>query len=319
MLRYNLTEVNEEVFFAVNSAIQLVLFFLFALPTLVLCCLCVIALLLAKAINWQIRVVLINVFAAEIVASITRSTTMLHYPAVALADGGPTIASVEVCKVFIALFILVSCTQLPSITLYAIMVYLFVKYNSKKLKWYVIIPYISIDWIVSLVLGISYASMANTFNDAGFCGSLPNSFFFATLVIIWLVAISSTITTLIFAFLTIWYIKHNILEENKEIKKAIAKNLFFFSIGTVMIVIINVITTIHNNVVTRGVAATPRSITIKLAVIYIITLVVVLLGLSTPVVALIILKPIRDALKQVQKKICSTCKKNTVQPADEVE
>ena len=41
-------------------------FVLIAVPAFVLCVLCVAALLIAKEINWQMRVILINIFAADV-------------------------------------------------------------------------------------------------------------------------------------------------------------------------------------------------------------------------------------------------------------
>ena len=58
--------VDPELFLPVNSAVHAILFAVFTLPTIIMVGVLVLALLLAKAIHLEMRVVLVNVLAAEI-------------------------------------------------------------------------------------------------------------------------------------------------------------------------------------------------------------------------------------------------------------
>ena len=60
-MELNLTGVDLDIYYSINSSIQVGLFFLIVLPALILILLCVVALLFAKNINWPIRIVLINI------------------------------------------------------------------------------------------------------------------------------------------------------------------------------------------------------------------------------------------------------------------
>ena len=60
-MELNLTGVDLDIYYSINSSIQVGLFFLIVLPVLILILLCVVALLFAKNINWPIRIVLINI------------------------------------------------------------------------------------------------------------------------------------------------------------------------------------------------------------------------------------------------------------------
>ena len=61
---------------------------------------------------------------------------------------------------------LLKCTSL-----YAVSVYVFIKHGDKKLKWYIIIPYIVVTWIVvTLTVGVPpYLRDCGTQNVKGFC------------------------------------------------------------------------------------------------------------------------------------------------------
>ena len=78
-----------------------------------------------------------------------------------------------------------------SIALYAVMVYVFVKYSRNKLKWYVLIPFITISWTITILLGSIPFIQDWEFTDN--CrildrdSSLPSN----TTVLIWLFQITS--------------------------------------------------------------------------------------------------------------------------------
>ena len=79
-MAFNLTGVDPEMFFAINTAVHVSIFSLLTVPTIILCVLCVVALLLTKEIHWKIRMVLINVLAAELVYTLGATAMYLGYP-----------------------------------------------------------------------------------------------------------------------------------------------------------------------------------------------------------------------------------------------
>ncbi len=58
----NITGFDPQLFFAVNTGVQATFFTIFTLPTFILCGVCLVALLFAKTIHLEMRVVLINIF-----------------------------------------------------------------------------------------------------------------------------------------------------------------------------------------------------------------------------------------------------------------
>ena len=66
-MAFNITGiVNQEDFFIVNTAIHVSLFCALTLPAMILCVVCIAALIFAKDVNWPIRVLLINILAADL-------------------------------------------------------------------------------------------------------------------------------------------------------------------------------------------------------------------------------------------------------------
>ena len=55
------------------------------------------------------------------------------------------------CKVSLSSFVAVTTQTFMAGALYAISVYIFIKYGEKKLKWCVVIPLAAISWIVTFV------------------------------------------------------------------------------------------------------------------------------------------------------------------------
>ena len=63
---FNLSGVDISKYYDINTAVSISLFLILVLPPLLLCVLCVLALVFAKEINSKIRLLLINIFAVEI-------------------------------------------------------------------------------------------------------------------------------------------------------------------------------------------------------------------------------------------------------------
>ena len=79
-MSFNLTGVDLDLYNSIHSGIQFGIFFLIVLPALILILLCMVALLFAKSINWPIRIVLINIYAAEICFWLGVTVLLLGFP-----------------------------------------------------------------------------------------------------------------------------------------------------------------------------------------------------------------------------------------------
>ena len=304
---FNLTEVNENTFLAANAAIHVLFFVILTLPTVILCGLAITALLPASTINWQMRASLLNIFVAEIVSSIAMGVSLLGYSVRALSDG---INDIAVCRLVITLFIAVSCTKITSITLYAIMAYLFVKYDGKKLKWRFVLLCMLITWIFSISLGILHiGNLENVLEDSSFCVSTLSSVFAAALILAGLVTLSCAVVATTMAILAKCYVYHYPMDEDFELKGAIANSSFFLAFGMVLSAAVNLFALLRfldSNTLKAA------SIVTRLILAYIGALLVMVPSLLTLVIAMIVLKPLRNALKKTCNIACSCCKMNVV-------
>ena len=122
--------------------------------------------------------------------------------------------------------------------LYAVMVYVFVKYGSQKLKWHAIVPYIGITWMVAIAISIFPSIKASSLNSNGFCimeeHILSSSGFAASVLFVVGENFVSLIATIVFSLLTYCFLKKSALQENVEMKKAVAKILLYFVISVII-------------------------------------------------------------------------------------
>ena len=132
---FNFTNVSEEIIFASNTAIK-VIFSVLMLPAIILCGLCVLALLSASAIKWVVRVPLLNIFAAKIINVLAYASSMLAYPILVYLNG---IDDASLCKVIGFQFFIINSAYISSHCLYAIVVYIFIKDSKKKLTWFIVV------------------------------------------------------------------------------------------------------------------------------------------------------------------------------------
>ena len=101
-----------------------------------------------------------------------------------------------------------------------------------------------------------------------------------------------------FSLLTYCYVKKNTLQDNVEVKKAIIKNLIYLAVS----VIASLITDVAPTFIPYIMVSDSRFIYMIL-LHYIFDTIIIVTNLSTPIAAIIILKPIRDALKGGIKKL----------------
>ena len=315
MSSVNITGFDRELFVAVNSTLHIGIFFLLCLPNIILCVLCVAALVLAKGINWKIKTAIINIFAAEFALSISSIFIYLGYPIRASYNDGDISCYID------GFFLLTgTLSNVTAITFYSISTYVFIRYGAKKLSWYVIVTFIAVSWIASVVImlvliilaSVVYNSNGLQRNTDGFCAfsftgtnqALNTiSELFAAAVIIELITCLILIAT--FSFLTFRYVKKNTIQENSAIKKAIVKNLLYLSLKVFIVMTCHGVLFGFNAL--RPIFEENTAVYLYIALQYVIYFCLFeILSLATPVVSLITLRPLRVAIKQrvAKYKIC---------------
>ena len=302
---------NSNTFFTVNSVLNIALLLIVAF-VIFLDVLCVIALLLAKTLKWQIRAVLINSITADLVSEVGTSILYIGYPLRA-----NLVANVSSCRIADGFVTVGYLSTSAAEALYAIVVYTFIKYGIKRLKWYVIVIYISVSWVFHTTLGVlipaEVIDFGNTVRYDSFCAYEPvfeDSFSLA-------LSVSTTAETILglslvvtFCTLTYCYIKRNASEENTSIKKAVAKTLLYSTIKVSFRVVVSLVSV----VILVGLSSnfsTRTATFIDTTYFYIMELVLQAIALLTPVTAILILKPLRDAFGEMKEKVCSCCCKRT--------
>ena len=206
------------------------------------------------------------------------------------------------CQLFISFYAIAGLLKFSATSLYAVSVYVFIKYGDKKLKWYVIVPYIVVVWIVvTLTVGMPpYLEEYVTQNTIGFCTanifSAPYIGMAASLTVGVMLFLS---IELIFCILTVVYMKRNVLEGNISVKKTVAKILGYMAAVSVLSFINSIPPyffgmIIHVNIVLPG-----RDFVAFLAGVYMTHTFINITALPKPIVTIILLKPVHDAIKTI--------------------
>ena len=287
-------------------------------PALVLSVLTTLAFLLAGDMNKKIRALLINIFVAEIVLCLRLSVNFLAYPIRQIFEIGGTVL-VSLCRLQISLGIIAVLAKVGSITLYAVMVYIFIKYNIKKVKWFILAMPIAATWVIAIGFCIPVAARPRDgANDIiifdGFCLENLESEeefearrrqFTIQLVVGWLlqgVFCGGIIIT--FCLLLLYFMKKTSVSEGS--KRAIAKNLLFLSADALLSIFVGVVLP----TVSLLAAPDPSNMDVRRGYIQasvqeqISTTILSLVSLYTPLVTIVLLKPVRDATRQLVVKCC---------------
>ena len=292
-MAFNLTGIDVDLYFAVNTSVSILLFGLVVLPTLILCMLCVLALFLAKDLVWQMKAPLINIFAAEVCNWLALSLIFVGFP----VRESLGLEADPACFVAISLAIVTAVQKMTATTLYAIMVYIFLKHSVRKFKWQVIVTCIAVSWVVSLGLSIfPYFPEFGSFNNNGFCEVEPGSVL-ATVsgLAVLLQGLICVIIIITFTILTYCYTKKNALEDNTAVKKAIARNLQYLMISAIISYVFNTVPAFFPLI---RAAAAEEGVIVVILTNYILRLFLNLPTVATPVVTIIILRPVRVAMQQ---------------------
>ena len=293
----NFSNVNSSLYFACNTAANILLFLVMILPPKFLCLMCIFALFFSREINSKIRLLLVNIFTAEICNWISYTVLTVGWPVRFLSQ--ETIS----CKMFIGSFIASGIQKFVSGAIYSVSVYIFIKYGDRKLKWKVILPIIISTWLVTIVISIlPYFLAERVKNVHGFCSFDPSFSLFITAGSgILAVAIILLVVELIFCVLSTIFIKRNVLEESSEVKKAITKVLAFNFISSIMSFVNSVVPFLGP--VLRS-ALVNDDLTGIMVINYVVRIIFNIPAIATPFIAILLLKPVRLALKAIPKKLC---------------
>ena len=276
-----------------------VLYVISYLPNKILGGVYLVALLRAKRIDSKMKAILINNFVPDLLISISGFGFYALHPYRAYS----AIDRSQSCSIsFITIFIgQLSNTLAPP--LFAVAVYVFVKYNIKKLKWSVIICYIVVSWSISL---IGVVPLAVDYEDViivdGFCEYSPDSladYIPFTLYVLGLVF--CICVTILFDILNYCYVKSNSLSTSTDspdpTKKALVKLLVFDVLkGCTLMLQIFVFLYAFLSPVSFGAV---EGNVVSTVVFYLVSFFYGLTILLGPIVAVALLKPVRDALKQM--------------------
>ena len=127
---------------------------------------------IARDLVWQVKMLLINIFAVEICNWLGQAILFVGFPVRQSLE----LEADPACGVAVSLFIVTALQKMSATAIYAIMVYVFLKYGVKKLKWQVICTCIAVSWVVSLGMGtLPNLPEFGLFNNNGFCETDPGS------------------------------------------------------------------------------------------------------------------------------------------------
>ena len=165
---------------------------------------------------------------------------------------------------------------------------------------------------VLLLTGV--VSVGNVEEDHGFCenqtDASPTFTFLVVLITAEIVICLSIVLTS--CILTYCYIKKNTIEENTAIKKAVAKTLLYNAIKMSLLVSSYVLGSLLFFVNLDSAFGSRATAFIVITVYYIAQLLYRTVSLLTPIISLLILKPLRDAFGEMKKMCC--CKGEVEQP-----
>ena len=305
MAAFNLSEVDFDLYVAANTAVQAGLLVIIVLPALTLCIVCSMAISFTYIINWQLRVALVNIFLSEVILWLGYTVDYIGFAPRALDKEN----SIFSCRVYLTFLVTGSMQKFPAVTLYSIMVYVFLKYGVKKLKWYTISPALVITWAISIAIGIlPYFDQFQPFNNNGICRSVTTAPLYPVIVGgASFSAITGSCIIVFFSIISYRYLKKNTLEDNADVKIAVSKNLFYLAVAAVLTTVCQIFPSFSPLI--RTILPDYRYL---IAYNYFQRIIINFPNIATPIVAIYALKPIQLSMKNAFKKIFK--RNNTVAP-----
>ena len=308
-MSFNISGFDPDTFYAVNSAVNILLFAVLPLPTLILCGVCILGLILAKDvnINWKMRVILLNILSPEVINVANVTFLYIGYPIRAFKNSEQDL-SCNIALTFAAISFTANVIVIP---LFSIAIYIFLKYGVEKLKWSIIITMTIVSWLASVIFGVvTFYQDTASYSSNGFCIVLLSSsiVFIAANILTAVIIAVGFCTVLVFSILSCCHVTKSISastgsESPSPIKKVIAKVVLFQAIKVFAIIV----QYFSGSIVlfTQQMIEEHAGVIVVLFLIYFIVYfsydVIVFITL---VVMIIFLKPVHDSLKQLCKKPC---------------
>ena len=289
-LVYNLTGIDLDAYFAVNTTANVLLFLTIVLPAFVLCLFCVVALLFTPEIKCKIKFLIINLFASEISNWLMYSIIFLGFPSRYQHQDIDDVS----CRMFSNLLIIVGPTKHLGTAFYSAVVYVYLKYGLDFVPWLTVIIGPVIIWMVLSFFGLLSYTDEYLYNNAGFCErdaiSSPH------ITVIPVIAGSALCLTLVFAFLTFRYIRKNTFEDADVVKKYIGKHLLYMTMSSFLGFIINMLPATYAPL---RAALVDQPIVSIFLIHYFLRGIYALLWLLTPIATVAVLKPVRLTMKNM--------------------
>ena len=291
-------------------SVDLLILFLVVLPSMLLSMLCVLILILpiSKSVNAKIRFLIINMSIADVINWFHFVVCYLGWPMAHLFQREEDI----VCKISVSLFIVATMQKFIACASYSLNVYIFVKYGERKLKWYIIVIFLVAAWIISAISGTSpFYEVSNVTSIDSFCIIDGDNLVFKIAGgVLTSLALLFLSFQLVSSLLTIVYVKRNVLEGNEAVKKAVTKIMACLCVSSIFSFI--------SLIVPIFVSLIPYNRVTFLITYVFRKLLVIALVISTTIITIAVLKPIRVAMKTICKKVfCFCLPNNQIAPANE--
>ena len=296
----NLTGLDIDLYFTVGTAINCLLLFGIVLPSLTLIVVCVIAILLAKELCGQMKALLINIFAGEVCNWLSGMAYNIMF--IIVAQAGSRVAML--CSTSLSLYFVATLQISSGTSLYAIMVYIFIKYGVAKVKWWVIISYIAVFGVVALAAGTLpfIPTYGLLINEAGFCAALEDSVLNRSIsAVAVLLGFVHLVLIITFTALSHFYIKKNTMEGSVDVKKSVAKTLKYLMVSAIISFVATVPPSLPINIRTTP-AGNVNVIYLLAFQFFIPQVLLYAFSTITPIVTIILLKPAREAMRDACRR-----------------
>ena len=172
------------------------------------------------------------------------------------------------------------------------------------------IPYIVVSWLVALGFSVIPYLPGFIANNAismiGLCTSNTRFFLFRTvspvILVLYFLCLCVTIT---FSVLSYLFFKRNTIEGgNADVKKAVAKTLIYFLVVAIVAFVSTVLPLVYSRI---RLSLLGQSVLSIVLFNWLGAVLFSLPTLTTPIMTIILLNPVKRALKEIVGKFCSCC------------
>lgn len=297
----NLSGMSDDVVYGVNPAIHTVYFAALCLPAFFLFLFSILALLRAKTMNINLRIILLSVFIAELSQILGYMVLFLGHPFRVEQDGSRS----QSCNFAMSATLCGESAKLPATALYAISVYVYIKKGPRNLKYYAIVATIVASWVASFSVSvIPYAVDFSVVSNHGFCYLEAK---ISTIIALgFIVAYGVCIgTTIVFGVLTLCYVKRKTSKNRVRAQKIITKILIYLIVGSVISLFHNIVPPLLS--LADSYLKGSVSGFIHLVAFYISNALLLFLLILTPIVTLVLLRSVRNTLLHICCVMITEC------------